>query len=89
MIFRFKARLKALGVSSQCPPLSWNPLSISAAACSGRFSDSKGFRFGGQKLAVSRGVEGSLPDRLGDYACPVGGSNLTSRGSLPDRLGLS
>lgn len=89
MIFRFELRARAIELGLRFLRVSWNPLSNSAAACSGRFSDSNGFRFRGQKLTVSSGVEGGIPDRMGEFTCPIGGPFLTCRGCFPDRLGLS
>lgn len=89
MIFRFERWLRGTELGPRFLPLSWNLLSNSAAACSGRFSDSKGFRFRGLKPTVSSGVEGGIPDRLGEFTCLIGGPFLTCWGSVPDRLGLS
>ena len=89
MIFRFELWMRGIELGPRLLPVTWNPLSNSAAACSGRFSDSKGFRFRGQKPTVSSGVEGGIPDRLGEFACLIGGPFLTCRGRFPDRLGLS
>ena len=69
--------------------LSQNKKNQNAAARSGSFSDSKGFRFGKPKAQRFCGLEQAYPDRTGDFACPCGGSFLTDRGMQPDRLGLS
>jgi len=89
MIFRYELWVRVIEMVPRFLPFFWNPLSNSAAACSGRSSDSKGFRFRGQKSTDSSGVEGGIPDRLGEFACLIGGPFLTYRGCFPDRLGLS
>src|SRR3546814_11289518 len=64
--------------------LSQNKKNQNAAARSGSFSYSKGFRFRRPKAQHFCGFEQAYPDRTGDFACPSGGASLTDRG-MQDR----